>query len=97
MIWLPLARVWAWTILLKPCRVVIWLGHSQGPNKFLKAIKKFATGNGSADKTEMFEALAIKNPALHHQLTQLPKARGVSDITDAFWLGTYYLENCYES
>ena len=56
------------------------------------ALKKFATGSGRAKKKDMFEALPedIKKE-LMLQFKTLKSGRG--DVTDAYWLGKYDIEN----
>jgi Holliday junction resolvasome RuvABC endonuclease subunit len=54
-----------------------------------KSLKKFATGSGSAKKTDMFNALPqdIQDSLL--QDYKLLKTKGLYDVTDAYFLATY--------
>lgn len=52
-------------------------------------LKVFATGNRSADKPKMLEAIEPANPKLFQQLNETPEAAGKYDIADAYWLAQY--------
>lgn len=56
------------------------------------SLKKFATGNGRADKKIMLEAIRTKDVNLHSKLDIMTIKAGKYDIADAYWLARYYLE-----
>ncbi len=56
-------------------------------------LKKFATGNGRADKKAMLAAIEPCNPKLHSELSSMTIKAGKYDIADAYWLSRYYLQD----
>lgn len=55
-----------------------------------KTLKKFATGNGSADKHQMKEALKKDELEMLSFLSKIkPKSKKFEDIVDSFWLAKY--------
>lgn len=55
-----------------------------------KTLKKFATGNGSADKHQMKEALKKDELEKLSFLSKIkPKSKKFEDIVDSFWLAKY--------
>jgi crossover junction endodeoxyribonuclease RuvC len=52
-------------------------------------LKKFATGSGKADKTDMINALpeAVKDSFVS---SGYKKTTGLTDLTDAYWLSIYH-------
>ena len=55
-----------------------------------KTLKKFATGNGSADKHQMKEALRKDELETLSFLSKIkPKSKKFEDIVDSFWLAKY--------
>lgn len=57
-----------------------------------KALKKYATGKGNADKQAVYDAIAADNPDFFAQLKTITKAAGKYDIADAYWLAKLYKE-----
>ena len=55
-------------------------------------IKKLATGKGNSKKEELYESLPV-NVKDYIQSTGVKKTTGRSDLTDAYWLARYGLEN----
>lgn len=51
-------------------------------------LKKYATGKGSADKNQMYEALPESAKAVY---SAYKKTKGRSDVVDAYWLAKYTL------
>ena len=51
-------------------------------------LKKFATGSGKADKSEMIAALPI-DVREHFNTQGYKKTTGLTDVADAYWLSTY--------
>ncbi len=52
-------------------------------------LKKFATGNGKANKEEMVQAIETHDAELFEKLMNIPKTKGREDIADAYWLANY--------
>lgn len=52
------------------------------------AVKKFATGNGKASKTEMAESLP-ENILESFKKSGFKKSTGLQDLTDAYYIGLY--------
>lgn len=50
------------------------------------SLKRFATGKGTANKEEMFDALPDEQK---NEFLRFPKTKGRYDLTDAFWLCLY--------
>lgn len=54
------------------------------------ALKKFATGNGKADKKMMLESVSILQPTLKETIEKCYKvSQGRYDVVDAYWLFQY--------
>lgn len=53
-----------------------------------RTLKKFATGSGKADKSEMYKSLPEKTQKIFSNLG-FKKANGLSDIVDANWIAQY--------
>lgn len=53
-------------------------------------LKKFATGNGKADKNGMFDSLPEETK---ERYTKVLKTKGRSDLTDAYWLSMWGYRN----
>jgi len=49
--------------------------------------KKFATGSGKAEKTQMFEVLPESVKTYLVDIEGFKKTKGLYDITDAYWIG----------
>ena len=56
------------------------------------SLKKFATGNGRADKKEMLANIENYNETLFTELNKLTIKAGKYDIADAFYLAKHKLE-----
>ena len=54
------------------------------------SLKKFATGKGSGSKEDLFEALPDE---VKDDFSKFPKTRGRYDLTDAYWLSQWGVEN----
>lgn len=71
------------------------LGYIQGRLRIVPYIvpigtlKKFATGNGNADKDAMFNRLAEANPDFFTYVRYMTKAKGKYDLADAYWLASH--------
>lgn len=54
------------------------------------AVKKFGSGNGRAKKDEMYDSLP---PDIRDEFSFYKKTKGRYDVTDAFFIGKYYLSS----
>lgn len=54
-------------------------------------LKKFAVGKGNAKKEDMLAAINHENPKLFKALNELSKSSGKFDITDAYWLSQFLI------
>jgi Holliday junction resolvasome RuvABC endonuclease subunit len=59
------------------------------------AVKKFATGKGSAKKTDMIQAFMTAAPTLYADITKanIRKTTGLADLADAYFIGKYHRRN----
>lgn len=57
------------------------------------SLKKFATGNGKADKKQMLAAIENEDGTLFSQLDNLTIKAGKYDIADGYWLARHILGN----
>ena len=56
------------------------------------AVKKFATGNGKAQKQELYEALPLNTQTKFLELG-VKKTTGLYDLTDAYWIAKIIEDN----
>lgn len=54
-------------------------------------LKKFATGNGRADKKEVLESVKLHDVDLHSELSRLTIKAGKYDLADAYFLALHKL------
>lgn len=57
------------------------------------SLKKFATGNGKADKKLMLSSIIEHDGILHAELDAMTIKAGKYDIADAYWLSRHILNN----
>ena len=56
-------------------------------------LKKFATGDGRADKDKMLEFTSEEAKESLHRLSQVNNKKKFEDIIDSYWLSRYRMEN----
>lgn len=56
-------------------------------------LKKFATGNGRADKKQVLEAVKIHNESFYDELSEMTIAAGKYDLADGYFLARYLIDN----
>jgi len=57
------------------------------------SLKKFATGNGKAKKEDMINSLPVEIFDYFTKTLKIKKTKGLTDLTDAYFLASYLLEN----
>lgn len=55
-------------------------------------LKKFATGNGRADKKEMLSVIECHDKYLFNYLNDMTIKAGKYDLADAYWLARYLID-----
>lgn len=53
-----------------------------------RSLKKYATGKGTAAKTDMYDALP-EDVKQSFKTLNIKKTKGLYDVTDAYWLASY--------